>query len=121
VCWFTTSFISEHQHRSSLAVATVRSVRTRRLGLPKAWYAAARLALLAGLLSEAGRRRKSSRSRRTIPLPRESVAARVKHQAIQRGEQTAAGDHWRDLVFAFTTQDGNHVEPRYLNTLFDTL
>lgn len=64
---------------------------------------------------------KSSRSRRTIPLPQKSVATLVKHQAAQRGERAAAGDAWRELGFVFTTQEGNHVEPRYVNTLFDSL
>jgi integrase len=64
---------------------------------------------------------KSIRSRRTIPLPQKSVALLVKHRASQKDERAAVGDAWHDLDLVFTTQEGNHVEPRYVNTLFDSL
>jgi integrase len=64
---------------------------------------------------------KSLRSRRTIPLPQTSISTLVNHRARQDGERSEAGDDWKDLDFVFTTRDGNHVEPRYVNALFDSL
>lgn len=64
---------------------------------------------------------KSSRSRRTVPLPASCVETLRRHQRAQEAERAAAGARWRGLGYVFTTQDGNHLEPRYVNTLFDAL
>lgn len=64
---------------------------------------------------------KSARSRRTIPLPQVCIKALEKHRAEQRDERADAGDNWQDNGLVFCTRQGNYLEPRNMNRLFDLL
>ena len=62
---------------------------------------------------------KSSRSRRTIPLPASPLKALLVHRDEQRAEQLAAGDSWRESGLVFTTTVGTVIESRNLSRTFD--
>lgn len=64
---------------------------------------------------------KSSRSRRTIPLPESSLKALLVHRDVQGAERQQAGDGWRESGLVFTTSVGTVIEPRNLSRTFDQL
>ena len=53
---------------------------------------------------------KTSRSRRTLSLPIQVIAALRRRHEIQTREKLAAGDHWQDTGFIFTTQFGTPID-----------
>jgi integrase len=61
---------------------------------------------------------KSSRARRTIPMPDRVVAALRAQRARQAEERLAAGAQWQDFDLIFTTRRGTPIEPRSLVTAF---
>jgi integrase len=64
---------------------------------------------------------KSTRSRRSIPLPESSRAALLSHCERQEVERLAAGDSWQESGLVFTTSVGTVVEPRNLSRTFEHL
>ena len=66
-------------------------------------------------------RPKSSRSRRTVPLPATSVKVLRVHRARQAAEALALGSAWPDAALVFTSTVGTVIEPRNLTRLFDQL
>lgn len=64
---------------------------------------------------------KSSRSKRTIPLPDTSLRALLAHRDRQGAERAAAGDVWQESGLVFTTGIGTVIEPRNLSRTFDQL
>jgi integrase len=64
---------------------------------------------------------KSSKSRRTIPLPAASAKALRAHRANQAAEALALGPAWVDSGLVFTSTVGTVIEPRNLNRFFDEL
>lgn len=64
---------------------------------------------------------KSSRSRRTVPLPAASVRALRAHRARQAAETLALEPTWVDSGLVFTSTVGTVIEPRNLTRFFDEL
>ena len=64
---------------------------------------------------------KSSRSRRTVPLPDISVRVLRAHRARQAAEVLALGPAWVEAGLVFTSTVGTVIEPRNLSRLFDEL
>jgi integrase len=64
---------------------------------------------------------KSTRSRRSIPLPDSSCAALQSHRQRQEMERRTAGDSWQESGLVFTTSVGTVVEPRNLSRIFEHL
>jgi integrase len=64
---------------------------------------------------------KSTRSRRSIPLPESSRAALLSHRERQEVERLTAGDSWQESGLVFTTSVGTVVEPRNLSRTFEHL
>ncbi len=64
---------------------------------------------------------KTSRSRRTVPLPASSGDVLRAHRARQAAERLAAGPAWVDSGLVFTSTAGTVIEPRNLSRLFDEL
>ena len=64
---------------------------------------------------------KSSKSRRTIPLPAASAKVLRSHRANQAAEALALGPAWIDSGLVFTSTIGTVIEPRNLNRFFDEL
>ena len=64
---------------------------------------------------------KSTRSRRSIPLPESSRAALLSHRERQEMERLTAGDSWQESGLVFTTSLGTVVEPRNLSRIFEHL
>ena len=64
---------------------------------------------------------KTEKSRRTVPLPRSTVAVLRAHRQQQATEQLAAGDAWQDSDLLFTTEVGTALEPRNVLRRFETL
>ena len=64
---------------------------------------------------------KSSRSRRTVPLPEISVRVLRAHRARQAAEMLALGPTWAESGLVFTSSVGTVIEPRNLSRLFDEL
>jgi integrase len=64
---------------------------------------------------------KSSKSRRTIPLPAASAKVLRSHRANQAAEALALGPAWVDSGLVFTSTVGTVIEPRNLNRFFDEL
>jgi integrase len=61
---------------------------------------------------------KTRRSRRTLPLPPQVVAALRRQQVVQETERTAAGGSWADNGLVFATSLGTPMEPRNLTRHF---
>jgi integrase len=64
---------------------------------------------------------KSSRSRRSIPLPESSRAALLSHRERQEVERLTARDSSQESGLVFTTSVGTGVEPRNLSRTFEHL
>jgi integrase len=64
---------------------------------------------------------KTSRSRRTLPLPAAVVAALHVHRAHQLEERLVAGSAWQEHGLVFTTQGGTPIHPRNLVRSFHRL
>ena len=64
---------------------------------------------------------KSSRSRRSVPLPATSVRVLRAHRAQQAAEILTLGPEWEDSDLVFASTVGTVVEPRNLNRFFDQL
>lgn len=64
---------------------------------------------------------KSSRSRRTIALPATAVRALNRHRVRQLEMRMAAGQHWQDAGFVFTTPIGTTLDPRNVTRVFKTI
>ena len=64
---------------------------------------------------------KTSRSRRTVPLPEVCLEALREHHDRQSHEQLAQGDRWHDLDYVFTTSTGAPLDPRNLTRWFTDL
>lgn len=54
---------------------------------------------------------KTSRSRRTIPIPPSVVAGLKKHRTAQAAERLKAGDLWEDTGAVFATEAGGWIGP----------
>jgi integrase len=61
---------------------------------------------------------KTRRSRRTLPLPPQVVAALKSRRATQAAERLAAGTSWADNGLIFTTSLGTPLEPRNVTRHF---
>jgi len=64
---------------------------------------------------------KTSRSRRTVPLPARSIKVLRAHRARQAAEALALGARWPETGLVFTSTVGTVIEPRNLSRLFDDL
>lgn len=64
---------------------------------------------------------KSSRSRRSIPLPESSRVALLSHRDRQELERLAVGESWQASGLVFTTSVGTVVEPRNPSRTFEQL
>jgi integrase len=69
---------------------------------------------------------KTTRSLRTISLPKRCVTALEEHREIQRRERAAAGDRWNPSAvqpsgLVFTTPTGHPTDPRSLNRMLTVL
>ncbi len=64
---------------------------------------------------------KSARSSRTIALPAVAVAALRSHRVRQLEARLAAGGHWQDGGFVFTSSIGTPFEPRNVTRQFKAL
>lgn len=64
---------------------------------------------------------KTTRSRRTVPLPDVCVDALKTHRKRQVEERLAVGPAWHDTGFVFTTSVGTPIDPRNLTNWFHTL
>ena len=53
---------------------------------------------------------KTSRSRRTIPLPASTVKALIEHRRRQGEERLRVGSEWKDYGLVFTTKSGNAID-----------
>ncbi len=58
---------------------------------------------------------KTALSRRTVPVPEQTLAALKTRRRTQRGERIAAGASWVDSGLVFTTYAGGPLEPRNVN------
>jgi len=61
---------------------------------------------------------KSARSRRTIKLRAVVASALKTHRTAQLEERLAAGKHWEDSGFVFTSPIGTAMEPRNVSREF---
>jgi len=57
---------------------------------------------------------KTSRSRRTVPLPQVCVEGLKAHHVAQALERLEAGERWHDQNYVFTTPLGTPLDPRNL-------
>jgi integrase len=64
---------------------------------------------------------KSTRSHRTLPLPRLAADALREHRTRQAAERLRAGPQWAANDLVFCTEVGTPVDPRNLNRSFRTL
>jgi integrase len=64
---------------------------------------------------------KSIRSNRTLPLPRMTADALIRHRARQDAERAATGARWRDHDLVFPSPIGTPMDPRNLNREFHAL
>jgi integrase len=64
---------------------------------------------------------KSARSRRTIALPSVAIMALRSHRTRQLEASLAAGRHWQDRGFVFTSAVGTPLEPRNVTRQFKAL
>jgi integrase len=64
---------------------------------------------------------KTTRSKRTMPLPPVLVAALRAHRARQLAERLAAGPAWQDWGLVFPSTIGTPIEPRNLTRHFKSL
>ena len=64
---------------------------------------------------------KSDRSRRTIALPAVAITALRSHRVRQLEARLAAGRHWQDRGFVFTSSIGTPFEPRNVTRQFKAL
>ena len=64
---------------------------------------------------------KSTRSRRTIRLPRIVIAALRKHRARQLQERLIAGERWNDFGLVFTTEAGVPLDGCNINRTFKAI
>ena len=55
---------------------------------------------------------KTSRSRRTLPLPDSVVQSLRSHRVKQKEERLKAGERWQEAGFVFTTPIGTPLDPR---------
>jgi len=55
---------------------------------------------------------KTSRSRRTLPLPDSVVQSLRSHRVRQKEERLKAGERWHEAGFVFTTPIGTPLDPR---------
>lgn len=53
---------------------------------------------------------KTSRSRRTLPLPASTVKALIEHRRRQGEERLRVGSEWQDHALVFTTKFGNPID-----------
>lgn len=79
----------------------------------------------AGVVDVAGRPEwsdgKNERSRRTIPIDKETATALVHHRRFQAEERLATGPKWTDDDLVVATRAGNVVSPRNFDTSFNRL
>jgi integrase len=61
---------------------------------------------------------KTERSRRTVALPAECIAALRQHRARQAEERLRLGAAYQSLALVFATERGTPIEPRTMNALF---
>ncbi|MEV6494065.1 site-specific integrase [Actinoplanes sp. NPDC051633] len=54
---------------------------------------------------------KTDRSRRTVPMPEQTVAALKRHRRRQAEERLAAGEGWQDFGLIFTSRIGTPFDP----------
>ena len=64
---------------------------------------------------------KSTRSNRTLPLPRITARAFERHRSLQAAERAAAGERWREHDLVFPSPIGTPMDPRNLNREFHAL
>jgi integrase len=64
---------------------------------------------------------KTTRSRRTVPLPAMVVRALREHRARQDEERARARRPWLDIDLVFTTSAGTPIEPRNFTRMFQKL
>jgi len=64
---------------------------------------------------------KNTRSRRLIPLDKETVKALTRRKRTQAEERLLAGDRWVDQDLVLTTRTGNAVMPRSFDRTLDVL
>jgi integrase len=61
---------------------------------------------------------KSERSRRTLPLPPETVNALAEHRRTQERDRGDAGDQWNETGYVFTNPTGGPRNPKNLRWAF---
>ncbi len=61
---------------------------------------------------------KTSRSRRTVPLPAVCLEALRSHRLAQADERLAQAERWQDSGYIFTTASGTPIDPRNLSRQF---
>jgi integrase len=61
---------------------------------------------------------KSARSRRTLPLPAETVSVLAEHRRDRDTDRQQAGDQWQETDLVFTTPIGGPRNPRNLTAPF---
>lgn len=61
---------------------------------------------------------KTRKSRRTLALPSRCVDALTKHQVLQAGERTAAGDRWQEHGLVFSSKVGTPLDPSHVRRDF---
>ena len=61
---------------------------------------------------------KSARSRRTVPLPKETLAVLAEHRRDRDRDRIEAGDLWQETGLVFTTPTGGPRNPRNLTGPF---
>lgn len=66
-------------------------------------------------------RPKTDRSRRSVPLPAEAVAALRAWKAQQAAERLALGSGWVDTGLVFTKEDGTPLDPDWVSKRFGKL
>ncbi len=64
---------------------------------------------------------KTAMSRRTIPLPIETLTALKEHRRRQSAERLVAGPGWCDHDLVFATPEGKPIDPNHLKRNFATL
>lgn len=62
---------------------------------------------------------KTSRSRRTVPLPQVCLDGLQAHRVAQALERLAQGERWQDLGYVFTSPVGSPLDPRNLTRHFE--
>jgi integrase len=58
---------------------------------------------------------KTALSRRTVPVPADTLKALRSRRTIQRADRFAAGAAWTDSGLVFTTGSGTPIDPRNVN------